>query len=235
MVGLLHDAIGHRLVDRQGVEGGAVVGLEALFVGDGVELVEAQAVVFAEIHGLLGDGLQDLAAGEIADVAGVVVAHQQLGRLLGDLVDAGHILLGRRRGLHAVAPAVTEIEGQVLLEGLAAVEFGEAHRSHHRMAGGPQPADLLLHRRVHEVEVGHQGAVAGLVHHALEEAAHEACVLGHRVRLLGAFTQLGSEGDGHGQARAQREREAKLGAVSAPAPSRLRRITPRTTGHWSGT
>ena len=103
-------------------------------------------------------------------------------------MNASDILLGGWGGLDAVAPAFAEVIGQVLLQALAPVQFREAHRAHHRMAGGSQLADFLLHRVIHEVEVGHQGAVAGLVHHALEKAAHEAGVFGHGVGFLGAFT-----------------------------------------------
>ena len=114
LVGLFHDAIGRGLVDRQGVEGLAIAHLEPLLIGDGVEFVEAQAVVLAQVHGLLGNVLEDLAAGEVADVAGVVVAHQQLGGFLRHLVDAIHVDLGAGGGLHLVAPIGPEVVGHVL-------------------------------------------------------------------------------------------------------------------------
>ena len=195
LIGLPHDPIGHGLVDRQVVEHAAVIGLEALLVGDGVELVEAQPIMLAQVHGLLGDVLEDLTTGEVADVAGVVVAHQQLGALLGNAVDAGHILLGTGGGADLVAPVGPEVEGEVLLEGFAAVEGREVDWSHHGMVG--EAADLLLHGAVHKPEVGHQGAIAGLIHHTLEEAAHETGVLGHGVGLLRSLTELGSQGDRH--------------------------------------
>jgi hypothetical protein len=105
------------------------------------------------------------------------------------------VLLRTWGGLDGTAPVAAEIEGQVLLEALAAVEFRETHRPHHRVV--PELAELVLHGGIDEIEVGHQGAVTGLIDHPLEEAAHEAGVLRHRVGLLGAFTQLGSKGDGH--------------------------------------
>ena len=98
-----------------------------------------------------------------------------------------------------------------MLEALAAVELGKAHRTQHRMV--LEPGKLLLHRRVDEIEVGHQGAVADLVDYALEEAAHEAGVLRHRVGLFGAFTQLGSKGDSH-QLGALHGQGVKLGAAT---------------------
>ena len=96
LIGLLHDPIGHRLIDRQGVHGGAIGALEGLLVGDGVELIEVETVVSTQVHGLLGDVLQDLTTGEVAEIAGVVVTHQQLGRLLGHLMDALDVDARRR-------------------------------------------------------------------------------------------------------------------------------------------
>ena len=223
LIGLFDDAISHRLIDRQIVEDGAVVGLETLLVRDAVEFVEAQAVVLAEIHRLLGDVLEDLTAREIADVAGVVVAHQQLGCLLGHPADAGHILLGPRGGLDLLAPAGSEIEGEILLQALASVEFREADRPDHRVIR--QASDLLLHGAVDEPQISHQGAIAGLVDHPLEEAAHEAGVLGHGVGFLGSLTQLGSQGDRH-RSSDDTGKGATVGVPLRQQRSRLRTITP---------
>ena len=60
---------------------------------------------------------------------------------------------------------------------------------------------FFLHRLVDEIEVSHQLAIAELVNHSLEEAAHKASVLGHRVGFLCPFTELGSEGNSHGARR----------------------------------
>ncbi len=60
-------------------------------------------------------------------------------------------------------------------------------------------SDFLLHRCVHEIEISHELAVAGLIDDAFQKATHEAGVLGHGVRLLRAFTKLCSQCDGHDQ------------------------------------
>ena len=199
LVGLLHDAIGRGLVDRQGVEGLAIAHLEPLFIGDGVEFVEAQAIVLAQVHGLLGNVFEDLAAGEVADVAGVVVAHQQLGGLAGHLVDAIDIDLGSGGGLHLVAPVGSEVVGHVLFQDGAAVELVVGNRPHHGMV--LELADLLLHGGIEEIEVGHQAAITQLVDNSLEEAANETGVFSHRVGLFGPFTQLGCKRDRHGSGK----------------------------------
>jgi hypothetical protein len=91
-----------------GRQGGAVVGLEALLIGDSREFVETQAVVLAQAHRLLGDVLEDLAAGKITYVAGVVVTHQQLRALPRHLMQPLYVLLGSRGGLDRIAPVATE-------------------------------------------------------------------------------------------------------------------------------
>ena len=58
-------------------------------------------------------------------------------------------------------------------------------------------ADLILHRGVDEIEIGHQLAITCLINDSLQKAAHEAGVLGHGVRLFRAFPELGSKGDRH--------------------------------------
>ena len=73
--------------------------------------------------------------------------------------------------------------------------------------------EVAVQRGQRPVRLGHQGAVAGLIHHPLEEAAHKAGVLRHRVGLFGAFTQLGSKGDSH-QLGALHGQGVKLGAAT---------------------
>ena len=125
-----------------------------------------------------------------------MVPHQQFRGLLRHLVDPLHVSRGRRGGLNLRFPVGPEVVDEVALEGLSPVELGEGNRREHRIA--LETHHLLFHRPVHEVEVSHQLAVAGLVHHTLKEAAHKAGVLGHGVGFFGPFPQLGSEGDGHG-------------------------------------
>ena len=78
VIGFFHDPIGHRLIDRQLIHRGAIGGLESLLVGDVVEDVEVEAIISIHVHRLLGNVLEDLATGEVAEVAGVVVTYQQL-------------------------------------------------------------------------------------------------------------------------------------------------------------
>jgi hypothetical protein len=151
--------------------------------------------VLTQVHSLLGDVLKDLATGKIADVAGVVVAHQQLGRFLSHAAQAGHILLGARGGLDLVAPIGTKIEGEILLQGFAPVEGGKVDLPDDRMVS--EAADFLLHGAINEPEVGHQGAITGLIDHTFKEAAHKTGVLGHGMGLLRSLTELGSQGDRH--------------------------------------
>ena len=110
-------------------------------------------------------------------------------------MDAGHVLLGPWGGFHLAAPVRTEVEGQVLLQRRAPVELGERDRPHHGVIG--ELADLLLHGAIHKPEISHQGAVAGLINHPLEKAAHKARVLGHGVGLLRPLSQLESKVDSH--------------------------------------
>ena len=79
VIGLLNDAIGHGLIDRQRVHRRAIGRLERLLIGDVVEDVEAQARITLHVHRLLGNVLEDLTTGKITEVTGVVVTHQQLG------------------------------------------------------------------------------------------------------------------------------------------------------------
>ena len=81
----------------------------------------------------MSDGLEDLTAGEVTQVAGVVVTHQQLRRALSHFANAGDVFLRRRGGFHLVAPIGTEVEGEIFLEGLTAVELLKSNRSQHRM------------------------------------------------------------------------------------------------------
>jgi len=196
LVGLLHNPISGGLIDRQLIHRSAIGGFEGLLIGDGREGVEIQPLITAQVHRLLGDRLEDLAAGEITQVAGVVVPHQQLRRVLGHLTDARHIGLGGRGGLHHLSPVGAVVIGEILLQGFTPVQLREGDRREHGVAG--EAGHLLFHGAIDHIKVGHQGAVAALINDALEEAAHKAGVLGHGVRLLGAFTQLGSQSDGHG-------------------------------------
>ena len=95
------------------------------------------------VHRLLGDVLEDLTTGEITEVAGVVMTHQQLWRLLGHSVNALNVGRCRGGGLNLIIPVVTEVIGEVLLERLTTVQLGHGDRTHHRMIG--QLANLLLH------------------------------------------------------------------------------------------
>ena len=79
VVRLFNDAISSVLIDRQLVHGGAVAGFERLFIRDFIEDVEAQTVISIHIHRLLGNVLEDLTAGEVTHVTGVVMTNKQLG------------------------------------------------------------------------------------------------------------------------------------------------------------
>ena len=125
------------------------------------------------------------------------MTHQQFGRLLGNLTDPLHIDLGRRGGLDLLKPVGSVIEGQILFEGFTAIQLSERDRSDHGVIS--QTRHLLFHGGIHEIEIGHQRAVAPLIDHTFQKATHKTCVFSHGVRLLRSFTELGSESDGHGK------------------------------------
>ena len=124
------------------------------------------------------------------------MAHQQLRRFLGQSMNALDVSSSGRGRLDLVLPVVTEVVGQILLQGLTAVELLHTHRTHDRVIG--QLAHFVFHRGIDEIEISHQLAVTGLVDDAFQEAADETSVLGHGVSLFGAFAELSGQCDGHG-------------------------------------
>ena len=107
------------------------------------------------------------------------MTHQQLRRGLSDFTNPSDILRCRRRGLDLLTPLRPEIEGEVFLKGCDAIELLKGNRGQHGVI--LESMHLLFHGFIDKEEICHQLAIAQLVHHTLQEAAHEAGVLGHGV------------------------------------------------------
>ena len=192
--GLGQDAVADVVVKLEGVEPLAVGVAVRLDLAQGGEVVECgalavDAVVVAQSAG------DDLPAGQVAEVAHVVVGQQRCGVAgagqLGQPVDVGG---GRRQRLDGRAPPRADEEAQVPLQRVVALQalVGDGGA----LGGVGDGPHRVLQRAVDEPQLaGEVGGGAG-VEFAVEQCAHEPGVFGVVVGGCGGFPEPGGQAFG---------------------------------------